>query len=44
MRTLLRAAAGFAKGKDSNHRLTTDRAVYRQMLDKGWVDGSAGTS
>ena len=27
---------GFERGKDSNHRLTTDPAIYKDMLAKGW--------
>jgi hypothetical protein len=28
---------GFTKARDSNHRLTTDPAIYREMLSKGWI-------
>ena len=27
---------GFERGKDSNHRLTTDRAIYDKMIGAGW--------
>jgi lysyl endopeptidase len=27
---------GFEKGKDSNHRLTTDPALYQSMISQGW--------
>jgi hypothetical protein len=27
---------GFARGRDSNHRFTTDPAIYKDMLAKGW--------
>lgn len=27
---------GFESGKDSNHRLTTDRAIYDKMISDGW--------
>lgn len=28
---------GFARGKDSNHRLLTDFALYTQMTGQGWI-------
>ena len=28
---------GFAKGKDSNHRLLTDFDLYTQMIAQGWI-------
>jgi hypothetical protein len=28
---------GFARGKDSNHRLLTDFGLYAQMLAQGWI-------
>ena len=27
---------GFERGKDSNHRFTTEPAVYQEMIAKGW--------
>ena len=28
---------GFARGKDSNHRLLADFSLYTQMLAQGWI-------
>ena len=28
---------GFEKGKDSNHRFTTDAALYQAMIGQGWA-------
>jgi len=28
---------GFARGRDGNHRYTTDSSVYQDMLNKGWI-------
>lgn len=28
---------GFARGKDGNHRYTTDGTVYQEMLNQGWI-------
>ena len=28
---------GFARGKDSNHRLLTDFNLYTQMIARGWI-------
>jgi len=28
----------FARGGDSNHRLSTNRASIQQLVDRGWID------
>jgi len=28
---------GVARGRDSNHRYTTDPSIYQDMLNKGWI-------